>query len=725
MAALARSNSSIQRDLISQDSIDSDSERYGHKNSTKPSAHPPSDPLGSYILQGSGQSVAKRLPQILPELSPNAASAPRYSHMALKGSDAIAEQRLLLKEKTREEVGQKSPNPSMVALKALTGGDTAMSAAKNGLPSAVTSISEPVAMAVKATSAADSLDANNNSQTNSVPHSAVSGTADAFPASTSIAHSDATIPAAINVEGATPISIVAAADHQGPSSLPAAPTGDDSSPANRSFTFPPPLSGEGEHKGPSRGLSMPTAGYGQGSPRSPSTRRHKCPYCSTDFTRHHNLKSHLLTHSQEKPYECPTCRAKFRRLHDLKRHTKLHTGERPHKCPRCGRPFARGDALARHNKGQGGCPGRRSSFGDNDFGEGRMHEENMEGIQYAVEGAEDDRLTVDSLSGERRRGTEPGQKQLSGHSYGIPGDSGPGDHSIYRSHSSSYPPLNPRVSNNDNRSLFPGSSHSNTSHVPPVAAANREPSSMNRREPGTVNMPPTQFGPGQASMYAHGSMTESPKPLSPGQSEGQHRLGISETGSMQHPIRSPSVPQQMPHTQHYVRPGTGSVSSPMGLHPPSGSPNPPQLPSLPGLEPKDMRAPMTNKISNSQGSGGRNAGSGSNVLHQRSSRPSPTSNPGSLSGHSYGQSSAGSMRDILSGGNGNSGGRDFELWPYIRELESRIARMQDEYENRVSQLHEEVGSLKSQLLQQQQQQQQQHQHKIASQHQGQHQQPQS
>ena len=517
---------------------------------------------------------------------------------------------------------------------------------------------------------------------------------------------DAVVPATITLEEATPVSATATSSHRGPSSHPTAPAGDDSNPATRSLTFPPPFGAEQERRGPSRGLSMPTAGYGQNSPRSPSAKRHKCPYCSTDFTRHHNLKSHLLTHSQEKPYECPTCRAKFRRLHDLKRHTKLHTGERPHTCPRCGRRFARGDALARHNKGQGGCPGRRSSFGDTDFPERRQSGETMVGIlRQPVEDADEDRCDIDSLGVDRRHGMDSGQRHLLGRTHTVLDDTGAGDHGIYRSQSNTYPPLNSRLSGSDSRSLFPNSSHSNVSPAPAAAVANRESSSsINRREPGSISMSSTQFGPGQASMFAHGGMTESPKPLSPGQAEVQHRLGVSEGGSMQHPTRSPSVPQQMPHTQQYARPGTGSVSSPIGLHPPTGSPHPPQLPSLPGLEPTDLRAQMTNKIPNSQGSGGRDAGPGSNVLHQRSTGPSPTSNPGSLSGHGYGHNSAGSMRDFLSSGNSSSGGRDIDMWSYIRELETKVTRMQDEYENRVSRLHEEVGSLRSQLLQQRQQQ---------------------
>ncbi|KAI5293642.1 hypothetical protein KEM52_005357 [Ascosphaera acerosa] len=100
-----------------------------------------------------------------------------------------------------------------------------------------------------------------------------------------------------------------------------------------------------------------------------STKKHSCPHCGTQFTRHHNLKSHLLTHSEEKPHNCDVCDQRFRRRHDMKRHMKLHTGERPHICPRCGRRFARGDALARHAKGPGGCAGRRESGGSS-FGMG-------------------------------------------------------------------------------------------------------------------------------------------------------------------------------------------------------------------------------------------------------------------------------------------------------------------------------------------------------------------
>src|ERR1700761_7301403 len=62
---------------------------------------------------------------------------------------------------------------------------------------------------------------------------------------------------------------------------------------NRAFTYPPPLSDE--HTPAGRNLSLPTNVFPGSSPKSggSASKRHKCPYCSTEFTRHHNLKSHL------------------------------------------------------------------------------------------------------------------------------------------------------------------------------------------------------------------------------------------------------------------------------------------------------------------------------------------------------------------------------------------------------------------------------------------------
>lgn len=87
----------------------------------------------------------------------------------------------------------------------------------------------------------------------------------------------------------------------------------------------------------------------------------KCPVpgCGSTFTRHFNLKGHLRSHNDERPFKClyegcPKAIVGFARQHDCKRHMLLHEGLRLFECEGCGKKFARLDALTRHHKSEQG-----------------------------------------------------------------------------------------------------------------------------------------------------------------------------------------------------------------------------------------------------------------------------------------------------------------------------------------------------------------------------------
>ncbi|GAB1212012.1 hypothetical protein ATERTT37_001138 [Aspergillus terreus] len=416
--------------------------------------------------------------------------------------------------------------------------------------------------------------------------------------------------------------------------------------SNKAFSYPMPNPGISD---PRRGLSLPSSGFNKAGQRSPSAKKHRCPYCSTEFTRHHNLKSHLLTHSQEKPYVCQTCQSRFRRLHDLKRHTKLHTGERPHICPKCGRRFARGDALARHNKGQGGCAGRRASMGsyapEDEYGEAGAHagaDDAMDGLMYA----EPERMDEE----DERRLNMPSIKK---HDMSTDSISRSDTVTNYQPRQpSTYPPI--AAGRPSPGGLYP----------PPTSHGGSSASASPISQPGNLTFPP----PGQpsgASVFQPTNVTDSPKPLSPN-GLTSHQLGHGPESL--HRSHSPGMAQpfqQPPYARPSQAPVTNHTAPSLGLPPP-------QLPPPPGMGSSDSRFALQ--------PGPKHAPSHSHSSNHGGPLPSPagpetSANNGAHLPIPHDSSYVEQARE-----------REEKLWAYIRSVHDEV-----------SSLKTEVAALRSQL----------------------------
>ncbi|KAH9083875.1 hypothetical protein EDB83DRAFT_2212606 [Lactarius deliciosus] len=95
------------------------------------------------------------------------------------------------------------------------------------------------------------------------------------------------------------------------------------------------------------------------------------PGCGSTFTRRFNLRGHLRSHTEERPYKCewPGCNKGFARQHDCKRHQALHSAKSQNNaCQGCGKTFSRLDALNvsfRAVRSEGGSECRQASASPN------------------------------------------------------------------------------------------------------------------------------------------------------------------------------------------------------------------------------------------------------------------------------------------------------------------------------------------------------------------------
>ena len=646
--------------------------------------------LGSIANAELGFSPSPKSPRFKGTFSPGFSAAP------LTGAAALEDERRKKEAAQNIQDTAMSENPGHKALSSLMAGGGAVMSRPQDAPVATTAMSEGMSTAANAISIPSPMQFDDKPETSpaSVTSLASLGsTAQTATASSTAVASPAAMTSAVDAE-TRDARVVTTSQLQPP----------EEQPSNRALSFPGNLLGQADaSRAPPRGMSLPMPGQ-QLAPRSPSQKKHKCPYCETEFTRHHNLKSHLLTHSQEKPYVCQTCTMRFRRLHDLKRHMKLHTGERPHICPKCDRKFARGDALARHSKGQGGCAGRRASMGsfggDDDYegsNAGEGDDSGMDGIMY----------TNGTPHGNEAEMTEEERRRFSLPSIKAPHVAAHGSQDNYAARTpSTYPPAGPRPSQATG-GLYPpntggGSSSSGTSPSLQNSAGGHTPNAS------ISSMPLTTGG---SSIFSQTGMTESPKPLSPA---GMHSHQLGHDSSSINRQRSPSLTTQF-QQQHFGRRQSGRGSPPgMSLPSPHTSSHGPKLPALAGLAPVDQRYTLQSQTPTQQ--------SPSNGSHPQQSQPmTAATSPSAMfqpppnmvpgrgpGGHHQGSGSGDSSNNLFAAG-------EKGVWAYVQTLEDKVKQLSEKVyametkeksqEDKINRLSEEVFSLRAQLNAQNQSQQ--------------------